>query len=264
MFEVLQNLEDAAARLDRLILLGPGIATLLLGLFVWLGGAGYKKHLLAASGALLGIVCAFLVVGRNVPSALVLGAVLACIAVWFERVFISILAGILAATIAFGLVSRPYMGPVRDAGHPERNGSLDPRSSAALVGSYAIELSSQLHGICRQMPARHLATIAGAAAAGLAAGLLATRLAAAAACAVLGTLLIFGGMVWLLLYKGSAPISTILNRPAYYASVFALMVAFGTLEQLILCKTAKPKPKQTKQTDKNPQQPPSNRSWRTK
>jgi hypothetical protein len=61
----------------------------------------------------------------------------------------------------------------------------------------------------------------------------------AVCCSVLGTMFVFAGMILLLLHKGSQPLSSIYERPVFYISVCAAMVAFGTIEQLIICKPAK-------------------------
>ena len=43
MFEILQNFEQTVTRFDPIVLTGPGVATVIIGLFVWLGGLGFKK-----------------------------------------------------------------------------------------------------------------------------------------------------------------------------------------------------------------------------
>jgi hypothetical protein len=58
-------------------------------------------------------------------------------------------------------------------------------------------------------------------------------------CATLGTLLIFTGLVTLLIFKGSAPITLVQRQGAFYGIVLLGMAAFGTLEQLLLCPTPK-------------------------
>ncbi len=44
------------------------------------------------------------------------------------------------------------------------------------------------------------------------------------------------GMILLLLYKGAMPASEIADKSSFYAAVFVVMVAFGTGEQLLLCR----------------------------
>ena len=72
----------------------------------------------------------------------------------------------------------------------------------------------------------------------LMAGLLFRQLGGALSCALLGTVMIFAGLVLLLIFKGSAPVTRIAGRPLLFGAVFLSMTAFGTLEQGILCRRA--------------------------
>jgi hypothetical protein len=54
--------------------------------------------------------------------------------------------------------------------------------------------------------------------------------------AFLGTAFIFAGMISLLLHKGCKASGYISDRQSFYITVFAAMVAFGTVVQLLLCK----------------------------
>jgi hypothetical protein len=62
-------------------------------------------------------------------------------------------------------------------------------------------------------------------------------------CSVLGTALIFAGLIALLIFKGSAPIALVQQQGAFYGLVLLGMAAFGTLEQLVLCPSRKREPK---------------------
>ena len=44
------------------------------------------------------------------------------------------------------------------------------------------------------------------------------------------------------MYKGTAPVSRICNNPLIYAAVFGAMAAFGTVEQLLICRRPKVQP----------------------
>jgi hypothetical protein len=82
-------------------------------------------------------------------------------------------------------------------------------------------------------------------------------------------MLIFTGMISLVLYKGSMPISIIRDKYLYYAAVFGFMVVFGTFVQLVLCpslekkvkKGKKPKKGKKGKTDEPPQL--AYNKWRT-
>jgi hypothetical protein len=70
-------------------------------------------------------------------------------------------------------------------------------------------------------------------------GLLFVRPAGALTCSLLGTALIFAGLILLLIFKGSEPIVRIQQQGTYYGLVLVCMALFGALEQLLLCRPAK-------------------------
>ena len=112
MLEILQNFESAAAgtaQLSPLVLVGPGLAAVLVGLFVWLGGLGFRKVLFGVAGAVSGGILGFLVVGRSIISAMVLAPMAATTATVFERLFFAILAAALASVFGFLVLARPYI-----------------------------------------------------------------------------------------------------------------------------------------------------------
>ena len=65
------------------------------------------------------------------------------------------------------------------------------------------------------------------------------RLLSALILSVLGTAMTFAGMIMLLIYKGSLPVTYISEKPYFFAAVFAVMAVFGTIEQLLFCKSPK-------------------------
>ena len=64
------------------------------------------------------------------------------------------------------------------------------------------------------------------------------RLFSALCSAAAGTLLIFTGMILLLTYKGTKPFEYIYNSQ-FLTAVLLAMVAFGTVEQMLLCRKSK-------------------------
>jgi hypothetical protein len=54
--------------------------------------------------------------------------------------------------------------------------------------------------------------------------------------ALSGSALVLTGMTLLLLFKGAEPLKHINMNHKFYTTVFAVMIVFGTFEQLILCK----------------------------
>jgi len=265
MLEVLLNFERAAGRLSPVVLLGPGVAAVLLGLFVWLGGLGLRKHLAAVAGTVSGGACGFFLIGRNALTAAALAAVAAVVAIIFERLFIAILAGLLAAVVAFVVLAALYLKDV-PGGAPAKPGAaqtpaLSIRESIELMNTYVLDCSERVKQSCSRMPMYNWVIILAVAVVAIVAGVALWRFASALSCAVLGTTLIFAGMILLLMYKGSAPIGAISQKPPFYGTVFVTMAAFGTIEQLILCKRKKPKSKKTKKQNESGEK--RGQSWRT-
>jgi hypothetical protein len=62
------------------------------------------------------------------------------------------------------------------------------------------------------------------------------RLATALTCSLLGTVLIFSGLVLLLIFKGSAPVAHVEQQGVSYGLVLLGMALFGTVEQLFVCR----------------------------
>ena len=69
MLEILQDLESAicgTVRLSPVVLVGPGLIFVIAGLFIWLGGLGFRKQLVAVAGAITGGICGFFAIGQNI------------------------------------------------------------------------------------------------------------------------------------------------------------------------------------------------------
>ncbi len=269
MLGILQDFEQAAARFAPLVLIVPGLAAVVIGLFVWLGGLGFRKLLLGAAGATAGGVCGFFLIGRNLAAAAILAGLAALAAIIFERLFLVVLAVILATVVSFTVLAWPHMQPTNTAG-PGHPAGTSPQGQTATVHhsiestkAYAVNLGQAIKRICSEMPAHSWAILAAAMAASIVAALWLRRLVWALCCAVLGTSLIFAGLILLMLYKGAAPISRITMRSPFYAAVFAGMAAFGTVEQLLLCCRRDKRSAKGKEADKDKEEPEHKRlGWR--
>jgi hypothetical protein len=123
-----------------------------------------------------------------------------------------------------------------------RNSSYTLGETVEIVKAYANDFSTRTKTLCLQFSVSELAITAAVAIIFLLAGYFFRRLTSALCCAGLGTGLCFVGMVLLLLYKDSAPLSRIYNRSLFYTAVFLAMTAFGTVVQLLLCRRIKEKP----------------------
>ena len=270
MLEIIQNFEQMAARLNPIVLIAPGLTAVIVGLFVWLGGLGFRRLLVAVAGTVTGGICGFFIIGRNILTAIVLAALTAVIAIIFQRLFIALLTAALAALLALvvlaGLLTENPQSllPENRSIISPQTPALDLHESIELAKTYLVELSDEFKQYCSQMPPYSWVIIPVSAAIFIVVGFYLWRLASSLCCAALGTTLIFAGMVLLLWYKGAAPVDAICRKPAYYGAVFGAMTAFGTVEQLLLCKRAKRKSERKKKAGKDKKEPDEEKQdWRT-
>lgn len=257
MFEILQEFERTAARFSPIVLIGPGVATVIIGLFVWLGGLGFKRVLAAVLGAVTGWICGFFIVGRNMMAATASAVVAAVIAIIFQRIFITILAALLAVVLTFfvftgicpEVIKATEDVPITAPEVAGQDAVIGVRHTPVVLKAYLADFTNMVKEAAWHMRTYAWATMAGLAVVLLIAGLFLRRLTSALCCAVLGTILVFAGMIWLLFYKGSLPISRVCDKPLYYAAVFGAMVVFGTIVQLLLCPRLEGKRKKRKEAE---------------
>lgn len=270
MLDILQNFEQASARFAPLVLIVPGLAAIAVGLFVWLCGLRFRRLLVSLLGAIGGAVCGFLLTGRNIVAAMVAAGVAALAAIIFARLLITILLAALVAILAFAVLLGPCIKAAEPVNPPDQGQTANQgstftiRQSIEILKAYAVDFSNKVKHACSQMPVYSWAIIAVLAVISIVAGFWLWRLASALCCAALGALLIFAGMILLLSYKGSAPITKIADKTSFYGTVFIAMTAFGTVEQLLLCRCAERRSSRKKQAIEDKQESEqTTRSWRT-
>ena len=238
MLEIALNFEETAAGFESMVLIVPGLLAVLAGLFIWLGGFGIRKVLVAVIGAVSGWACGFFMTGGHIIWVVIFAVVAAAIAVMFEDVCMRILAVAVAVVCGFAVLAGPYI-----------------KGSFTLA---AIEVA------CSQMSLFAWVIIVALVVIFVVGGIFFWRLTLALCCAALGTILIFAGMIALLLYKGAMPISSISSRLPFYAAVFMAMVAFGTIGQLLLCGDSRRKSVKKRHTGKGEEEVDEESSkWRT-
>jgi hypothetical protein len=253
-----------------MVLILPGVSAVLLGLLTWLGGLAIRRILVAAVGAVTGGVCGFFLVGWNIIFAIVSTCLGAGIAIMFERIFIIILTALIAVLVGFFILAEPY---IEDAGSlerfpeqrtPDAGQYFTIRQVIEIAAEYISGLRATLREVCAQVPLRSWLIIAALGVTFIATGIFLWRLTSALCLAASGTIFIFAGMILLLLYRGSEPLSNIYRSAPFYAAVFAAMVIFGTIEQLLFCRAASKKAKADGDSDKLKQEPKGSRKvdWR--
>jgi len=154
-----KELEASGDQVKPILLIGPGIAAVIVGIIIWLAGSNFKKISFAIIGLTAGALLGYFSTGKSINHAISFAS---------------------AGAIIFIIIAVLLSGR-----------SIFARFLSALILS------------------------------------------------VLGTAVIFAGMIMLLIYKGSQPVTYIIQKQYFFGSVFAIMAVFGTIEQLLLCKQAK-------------------------
>jgi hypothetical protein len=244
MVEILKSFEQVAIRFSPAVLILPGLAMAILGLVLWLAGVCRRRLLLGLAGALLGGLAGFFV-GRQNPAVTVLaaGGVAACGAI-VPRVFAAAMMGILGTAITFAVVARVHVfqqqGSLPAGGNPNPAvNRLTVQESLDAVQVYVLGVGDWLSTIARGLVSIDLAIIAAVGGGLLILGLIFRRLAGALTCSTVGAGLLFAGLTLLLIFKGSAPVARMEQQGPFYGLVLLGLIAFGTLEQLLLCPQAR-------------------------
>ena len=273
MIEIFQNFEQMTGRFGTSILIGSGVVFLLLGLCIWISGLTLRKILISIAGLAVGIVVGFFVAGRNIFSASLSAALAALIALIFEKVMVVLLAAALAAAIAFTVLAEPYFEKAETT--EVQNEMSDQTITAGLdetlqeLKTFGLDAGEKIKQAGTKIPVQIWAIIAAPAVIFLVCGIVLWRWTTALFFSVLGTIVIFLGMILLLSYKGTEPVSHISSKPFISAAVFLAMAAFGTVVQLLLCKKSKKekitKIKPGRKNDKDKKEPEENveHDWRS-
>jgi hypothetical protein len=108
MTNLLWTFQNRIAHLQPSLLLTLGVVTIATGLFVWLGGLGFKKIVFVAIGLFFGAFCTLFSSGTNLFLAAAIIGICAMLALTLQETFLVLVASALAATIGYFLLVRPY------------------------------------------------------------------------------------------------------------------------------------------------------------
>jgi hypothetical protein len=265
MLEALEYYQSLAQRFQSQLLTGPGIAIVLVGLCIWLAGLRWRRILGAVAGTAIAAV-AVLNFG-DYPSPIVWGAcAVGLIAgVIVNRLVLSVFGTIIGVIVVMIFLSGSLQAAnygegikIFDANHiynPDHIKADDfvseypyptwrqyEQGGVVIPAPDAIKITAAMAGYFIGRAKRAVFS-AGAVVYGGAAiaavvivffSLITPRLFIAAVSAIIGSAVIFAGMIILLFYKGSEPISLITARAQFYGLVFGAMTAFGIIVQLLL------------------------------
>ena len=244
MLVALHNIEQVSLRLAPVVPILAGLIMLGVGLCVWLGGLRWNRVVSGFIGAISGALCGILFVKNQHVFAGSIGTLIgASLGSVFKKAVVILAGGIVATAIGLIVFSAPVIAD--ESNWPRMNdesssvveteGTLSAEESVSVLKSQAVYLFTGLKGCVAQAePLGFIASIvAGIIVVGC--GFFAPRFVVAATSATIGTGMIFAGMIFLLLYKGSEPMTRIYSAGTFYKLVLVVMTAFGTAVGLLVC-----------------------------
>jgi hypothetical protein len=240
MLEALEYYQSLAQKFQGQFLTGPGILVVLIGLCIWLAGLRWRRVVGALAGATIAGTGVLVVSGSHnvVLTACTIGLIAGVI---INRIVFGIFGAIVGASIIMIiLANKTYNTADNFTSYPTwpeyEIGSIPIPAPAVLE----INVKMAEYFIGRAKSAIASAGVVSFAGAGVVAViavlavLISPRLFIAVVSSTLGSAIIFIGMIMLLFYKGSRPITYIADKPRFYAMAFGAMVIFGAMIQLIL------------------------------
>lgn len=237
-----------AGRFAPLVVIVSGAVFLLLGLSIWLAGLALRKGFFAIAGLLGGCIVGLYIVGRNLFSASLTGALTMLSALILEKLLIILLSAALAAAIAFAIVAEPYFQQ-EEAAEVQQVQNIMPEQEQTTIVEFddiMYELKKlgfdafekiQLAGT--KIPIHVLSMVVVPAMVFFVCGVAFWRYTAALFFSVTGTMAIFFGAFLTLIYKGVEPVAYVRGKPIIFAVVFFVMAVMGMTVQLLICKKSK-------------------------
>ncbi len=252
MFEAFQNLEQISRYFAPQVVIFPGVLSLVLGLIIWLGGLRWNRPIAVLVGALTGALLACRVTEYQIPTitlAVLMGGGLGML---FKRAAVVLVGVVIVAMVVLIITAGPIQETTNPAPPAENQFSgiddsgerLNIKESLRIINLYfhyyAGQIGNAVRKSARSPEGLTFALIGGVAVAAF--GFFLPRFTVSAVFSVLGTALVFIGMLLVLLYKGSRPISHVYERAALYNTVILVMIVFGTAVELLLCSRKNKRP----------------------
>jgi hypothetical protein len=114
MTNLLWTFQNRITHLQPLLLLTFGVVTIAAGLFVWLGGLGFRKIVLVVIGLFFGAFCTLFSSGTNLFLAAAIIGICALLALKLRETFLMLVASAFAAAIGYSILIQPYFRPSSD------------------------------------------------------------------------------------------------------------------------------------------------------
>jgi hypothetical protein len=207
MTSLLWTFQNRVTHLQPSLLLTLAAVTIAAGLFVWLGGFGFRKIMFVVAGAFFGAFCTLFSSGTNPFLAAALIGICALLALKLQDTFLMLVASAFAAVIGYSLLIRPYFHPSSDI--------------LPVIRQLAIGVPYYNWPILLALTALPFAAIS-------------WQGASALFSSAAGAILLLAGVVMVLLNAGYPAVGHINTRQDIYIAIIALATILGTIAQLWL------------------------------
>ena len=262
MYELLIRIETLCVGAPLLTLLGVGVVSTVVGLLLWLAGTYFSSAIVGVLGAAVGSFCGLLIsqwFDANSLLSMGIGAGVFCIAaVLLRNIIIIVLAMIVFALVGGTVYSSMILG--RPAQQQDAQLTPVPASSFSHMDStmrlsYVEQVSEEQDGFFEKVKALLkdtlgvmspykwkllLSTLVGGLG-GLLLVWLIKKFVLALCCSVVGAFLVLVGIESLLMATGFQMCNALQGHRLALTVVYSSMAAIGTIVQLILSRSKKPK-----------------------
>jgi hypothetical protein len=241
MLDIFTQLERSAQAYSPMVLRVPGLVSVLLGIFLWLGGSLIARTSVA-------IVWLFLVAGVGfffvTPLVSIgMGVMASVVAMALKRFSAGMLTSLLVTFVVFVMVCQYTGAGDEPVARSSRSAKTSVHSGETLGVSETFEhLKLMVSGVYRSairvgqtLEVKYQVVVGVTAFFALLMGCVLQRPAEAVSCAAAGVLLIWGGMVFMLLSKGAMPLTGLLTHAHTCTALVPAMIGVGAVEQLMFC-----------------------------
>jgi hypothetical protein len=243
LFHSFVSFEAQAQHFNTAVLLGIGLGLLIAGLVVWLGGIAFSRVISAIIAGIVAFFSAIVLTGGSISTsvlACVTGLVVGAI---FQRPVFAIGAAILVSSCVFVCASSTTgLTMTISLSTPSPDAPiLTAKQSWQRTRTFAGDLRHNILAIRGKQPYQIYVLAIGAGLAAFIATIYFRNFGTTFGCSALGTLMSLAGMIMLLFYKGAQPVEFISEHAVLVAAIFAGMIFFGIIIQMLLMRPRKAK-----------------------
>lgn len=235
------EIQQQINQLVPIVLVAPALILTGSGLLIWLMGIRSLRFIAAMAAASVGLFCAWHFTDRQLVPMVLFAVIPLLLSLFLYKAMVVVLGGLLTAGLilfvpfAVAHVNATHasvrQAPVPQDPQAQQAAAPDLAQSVQRAQEYLVSLKQSLVDYFNALPSGRKSVALMVALGVIGFGLFSWRLVCSAACSTLGTILIGLGMLLLLYYKGSDPLTILKQNMQVIGLVLIAMVAVGTLLQ---------------------------------